>query len=70
MTEKEFLQKVGFEIRMARIRSGLTGQELADLSGVKIGALFDIEKGRRNGYILNYRRIADTLCVDLSSLLS
>ena len=69
MSEKEFLQKVGFEIRIARMRSCLSGQEVAELSGLTMGALYQIEKGQRNGHILNYKRICDTLGIELNSIL-
>jgi transcriptional regulator with XRE-family HTH domain len=43
------LQEVAFELRAARLRSGLTLQEVADAMGVSPSAVFRTEKARTQG---------------------
>jgi ribosome-binding protein aMBF1 (putative translation factor) len=69
MSNREFLKYVGMRIRKERIAQGMTGKEL----GVKISALkdciYDIELGIRNPAILQYKKIADVLGLDIKDLL-
>jgi DNA-binding Xre family transcriptional regulator len=39
MTHKEFLQRIGMEIKIARIRKGLSNPELSKMTGLSTGSL-------------------------------
>lgn len=55
------LAEVGSRIRGARLAAGLNLQQLARLTGVSIGALSQIETGRRDVRLTTLARIAGAL---------
>ena len=55
------LVEVGSRIRGARLAAGLNLQQLARLTGVSIGALSQIETGRRDLRLTTLARIAAAL---------
>lgn len=65
MIHKDFLQKVGIEIKVARIRKGLSTMEVSELTGLHRATIQDIEGGRVESKILTYKRIADSLGVEM-----
>lgn len=70
LSERHFLQQLGFRIRLRRTELNLTQAELGtkcDLHRTFIGS---VERGERNLSILNLRQIARTLRVSLTKLLT
>lgn len=55
------LVEVGSRIREARLAAGLSLQQLARLTGISIGALSQIETGRRDARLTTLARIAAAL---------
>ena len=55
------LAEVGSRIRGARLAAGLNLQQLARLTGISIGALSQIETGRRDVRLTTLARIAAAL---------
>ena len=66
MEEKEFLKKMGIEVRVARLRKDLTIKEVSKLSGLGLNCIVDTENGHRNTGIIVLKRIADTLGVSVA----
>jgi|JI10StandDraft_1071094.scaffolds.fasta_scaffold114407_2 transcriptional regulator with XRE-family HTH domain len=69
MEDKEFLERLGMELRLARIRAGISGPELASLLRITSSCIYKLENGKCNGYILTYMRICEALGIDLNSIL-
>lgn len=69
MTNTEFLKQVGMEIKIARIRKGLSRKKLAKLTGMSEAGILLIEKGVLDSKILSYKRIADALVKDVKEFL-
>lgn len=69
MTDKEFLQALGMELRVARIRQKLSIQQLSDKTGLSKDCIGDIELGKNDSHILTYKRIAGALGVELSAIM-
>lgn len=61
--------RVGDRVRMARVASGMSQSELADVIRVDRSAVGRIEKGERRLSLLEAAAMADQLAVDLSMLL-
>lgn len=59
--EEPLLAEVGSRIRNARIAAGLNLQQLARLTGISIGALSQIETGKRDTRLTTLARIAAAL---------
>lgn len=68
-TQKEFLINLGMEIKVARIRKGMTTNSLSEACGLHRATINEIEGGRTESKILNYKRIADALGVDVKNFL-
>ena len=69
LSERHFLQQLGFQIRERRVELKLTQAELGakcDLHRTFIGS---VERGERNIAILNLRQIARALRTTLAELL-
>jgi transcriptional regulator with XRE-family HTH domain len=69
MTNQEFLKHLGMELKIARIRKGITMSELNKLTGISIDCFSDIENGKTDSHILTYKRIADSLGVNLKDFI-
>ena len=69
MTNTEFLKSVGMEIKVARIRKGLSQRELADLSKMTKASVLNIENGKVDGKILTYKRISEALGKNIEEML-
>lgn len=68
MTHKEFLTQLGIEIQVARLRRKMTRQQLVKLTGLSEACIMNIENGKSNGLISNYKRICDALGIKISEL--
>jgi transcriptional regulator with XRE-family HTH domain len=68
--EQSFLRKIGENIRASRIKRGWSQEELGFQSEVHRTYIGAIERGERNISILNLRKIALTLGVNLPAIVS
>lgn len=68
--DKQFLQQIGFRIRERRLAQNLTQAELAEKCGLHRTFIGSVERGERNVAILSLRRIAKSLRVAVSDLLT
>jgi transcriptional regulator with XRE-family HTH domain len=66
MTHKEYLKKVGIEIKVARIRKELTHKQLAKLTGMNESTFSLIEAGNNDVKLLTLKRIADALTMPIT----
>ncbi len=69
MSNKEYLKAIGMEVRVARIRKGLSTPQLAKLTGLSKAAINELELGKNNFQILTLKRIADVLEIPVSDFL-
>ncbi len=65
MENKEFLIKVGIEVRVARLRKQLTIRELCKASGLSFNCIIDVENGKRSAGVIILKRIAEALSVSM-----
>ena len=70
LSERHFLQALGFRIRERRIELQLTQAELGAKCELHRTFIGSVERGERNIAILNLRQIARALRVALAELLS
>jgi transcriptional regulator with XRE-family HTH domain len=68
MTDQEFFKRVGIEIKVARIRQGLTSTQLSVLCGINRFNLSELETGKHGGELSTYKKIADALEIDIREL--
>lgn len=66
---KEYLQRIGGNIRKRRDEKGMSQQELADNSNIAKSTVQRIEKGELNPTILILQMICDSLEIEISDLL-
>lgn len=69
MTNTDYLKTVGMEVRVARIRKGLSIREVAKLTGLCESSLNQLENGKHDVKILTYKRIADALGISIKDIL-
>lgn len=67
--KKEFMALIGQNVRLCRIRRGLTQKELSRLLGVDASTVARIEAGTRSMSIFHLRTMADALQVSYDTLL-
>lgn len=70
LSERHFLQALGFRIRERRIELKMTQAELGQKCDLHRTFIGSVERGERNLAILNLRLIARALRVALADLLS
>ncbi len=68
MTDKEYLQKIGLEIKIARIRNKMTAEQLAERCGLGRDSISNIETGKANSHILTYKKIAEVLEIEVKDI--
>jgi len=69
MTHAEFLKKVGIELKVARIRAGMTTAQVIKSTGLSKASINHIEGGKVDAHILSYKRICDAIGVDMKDIL-
>lgn len=67
---KEQCRVFGESVRKLRVSSGITQEELADLSGLDRSYIGGVERGDRNPTLVVIGKIAAGLSVPISSLFS
>jgi transcriptional regulator with XRE-family HTH domain len=70
MTRKNIQQKLGKKIRTIRVTSGLSQEQLGELTGLDRTYISGIERGVRNPSISNVEKIARALNVKVSDITS
>lgn len=68
--DKDFLRQVGDRARLLRRQRGLTLEQVAERSGMSVGALSQLERGMGNPSLGTVGRVAHTLGIPVPSLLS
>ncbi len=68
--ESAFLRRFGEHLRSLREARGLTQENFADEAGFSRSYYSDIETGKRNISLLNLRKLAQSLQISLSELLT
>lgn len=69
MTDKEYLTKVGIEIKVARIRKGMSTKDICQVTGLNDNTLNYIERGKKDAHILTYKRICNALGMEMKDFL-
>lgn len=69
LNDRHFLEELGYRVREWRIAKGMTQAELADACELHRTFIGSVERGERNVAIINLRRIARALRVNLADLL-
>ena len=68
--DKPDYQKIGQQIRMLRMKSGLTQEQLAEASDLSVPYLSHIERGCKRASLETLVRVAEALDVTVDRLLS
>jgi transcriptional regulator with XRE-family HTH domain len=69
MSNGEYLKQMGAKIRAARNAKGIYLRDLSKVCDLHIGAISEIENGKRNSHILTLKNIADKLEVEVKDFL-
>jgi transcriptional regulator with XRE-family HTH domain len=69
MTDKEFLEAVGMELRIARIRQKLSIKQVSEKTGLSVDCIGQVERGQTDAHIITYKRIADALGVEMTTIM-
>lgn len=69
MSNKEYLKRIGLELKVARIRKALKQEDLVRMTGVSWGAKSRIELGKADAHILTLKRMADALDLNMKDFL-
>lgn len=67
--ERDWLLDVGMRVRLARVRSKETQEELATRAGVSRVTVGSIERADHPAVVLAYRRLAEAFGLPLAELL-
>ncbi len=65
---KMLLKQLGLSIKLARVRKGLSQEELAELAGLHRTYIGMVERAERNITVINLVQIAKALDVSLDKL--
>ncbi len=68
MTHKDFLEQVGIEIKVARVRRKLSVPDVCKLTGLGRSCVQSVESGKTDVKLLTLKRLADALGVDMAML--
>ena len=67
--DREYLRRVGDNIRQARKRKGISQEEFAGIAGFSRSYYTEIETGQRNISLLNLIKILEALDVDSNTII-
>lgn len=65
----DYLKKVGMELKIARIRKGMTQKDIESITGLSQKVVMHLENGKSESRLLTYKRIADALEVSLKDIM-
>ena len=69
MNKIEFLQDLGFAIKVARLRQKMSQERLAELSDCSMSYIGFVERGEKSISLYNFLKIANVLNLDLGKFL-
>ena len=69
MNKIEFLQDLGFAIKVARLRQKMSQERLAELSDFIMSYIGFVERGEKSISLYNFLKIANVLNLDLGKFL-
>jgi len=69
MTKKEELKEFGKRLRELRLREGYSQERLAEIAMLHRNYIGMVERGERNPTLLNIKKLARALGVEVSELL-
>ena len=69
MNKIEFLQDLGFAIKVARLRQKISHERLAELSDCSMSYIGFVERGEKSISLYNFLKIANVLNLDLGKFL-
>lgn len=69
MDKIEFLQDLGFAIKVARLRQKMSQERLAELSDCSMSYIGFVERGEKSISLYNFLKIANVLNLDLGKFL-
>lgn len=69
LNKEELLKKFGLNVKIARLKKGLTQEELADLLNIHLTYIARIETGKINMSLGKILELANALNIDINSLL-
>ena len=69
MQKDEFLQELGFAIKMNRMRQKISQEKLAEMCDCSLSYIGFIERGEKGISLYNFLKIASALNLDLGEFL-
>lgn len=69
-SEKDYIERIGNRIREFRIEADLSQEKLAFACGLDRTYIGSVERGERNISVINLRKIAKALNIEVSALLN
>jgi transcriptional regulator with XRE-family HTH domain len=69
-TEKKFLKQIGDNIKQLRTAQNVSQEDLAFKANLDRSYIGSVERGERNISLINFKKIADALKIDLTKLLN
>ena len=69
MTKEELLKKFGLNVKMARMKKGLTQEQLSEIMNIHLTYIARIETGKINMSLGKILELAKVLEVDINKLL-
>lgn len=69
LSKAELLKKFGLNVKIARLKKGLTQEQLAELMNIHLTYIARIETGKINMSLAKILELANTLNIDINKLL-
>ena len=69
LSKAELLKKFGLNVKIARLKKGLTQEQLAELMNIHLTYIARIETGKINMSLGKILELANTLKIDINKLL-
>lgn len=69
LSKAELLKKFGLNVKIARLKKGLTQEQLAELMNIHLTYIARIETGKINMSLGKILELASTLNIDINKLL-
>ena len=69
LSKAELLKKFGLNVKLARLKKGLTQEQLAELMNIHLTYIARIETGKINMSLGKILELANTLNIDINKLL-
>lgn len=69
LSKAELLKKIGLNVKIARLKKGLTQEQLAELMNIHLTYIARIETGKINMSLGKILELANTLNIDINKLL-